>query len=231
MKKLTLLASSVILALAASSSSYADLSANITATNDYVWRGISQTGNGSAVQGGLDYTEGGFFAGTWISNTSGTSETDLYFGYGGEAGDFGYSAMFIHYWYPSAQGDSDFGEIALDFSYGLLSFGTALTVVSQIDDDTAAFAEGDIYYYVGISGNVEETWNLSATYGFYDFDADGLAGVGDISYGYFEVAATKDLGDFGEIAIALSIADDEAANVGNANGDEAITRISWSKSF
>lgn len=223
---------SATLALMASLPSHAELAANITATNDYVWRGISQTQNGSAVQGGLDYTQGGFFAGTWISNTSfGSSETDLYTGFGGEVGDFGYSAMFIYYWYPGVKADSDFGEIALDFSYSLLSFGAAVTVVSEIQEDTAAFAEGDVHYYIGIGGEIEETWNLSATYGFYDFDADGVTGVGDLSYGYFEVAATKDLGDFGEVSIALSVADDEARNVGSANSDEPISRISWSKSF
>jgi hypothetical protein len=44
-------------------------SANIGAVSNYIWRGVSQTGDGAAVQGGLDVAhESGFYAGTWASN-------------------------------------------------------------------------------------------------------------------------------------------------------------------
>ncbi len=46
-----------------------DFSANIGAVSNYIWRGVSQTGDGAAVQGGLDVGhESGFYAGTWASN-------------------------------------------------------------------------------------------------------------------------------------------------------------------
>ncbi len=44
-------------------------SANIGAVSNYIWRGVTQTGDQAAVQGGLDVAhESGFYAGTWISN-------------------------------------------------------------------------------------------------------------------------------------------------------------------
>ncbi len=44
-------------------------SANIGAVSNYMWRGVTQTQDGAAVQGGLDVShESGFYAGTWASN-------------------------------------------------------------------------------------------------------------------------------------------------------------------
>ena len=45
------------------------ISANIGAVSNYMWRGVTQTLDGPAVQGGLDFShESGFYAGTWASN-------------------------------------------------------------------------------------------------------------------------------------------------------------------
>ncbi len=44
-------------------------SANIGAVSNYVWRGVTQTGDQAAIQGGLDVAHAsGFYAGTWASN-------------------------------------------------------------------------------------------------------------------------------------------------------------------
>ena len=44
-------------------------SANIGAVSNYIWRGVTQTGDGAAIQGGLDVShESGFYVGTWASN-------------------------------------------------------------------------------------------------------------------------------------------------------------------
>lgn len=44
-------------------------SANIGVVSNYMWRGVTQTGDQAAVQGGLDVAhESGFYAGTWASN-------------------------------------------------------------------------------------------------------------------------------------------------------------------
>ena len=46
-----------------------DFSANIGAVSNYIWRGVTQTGDGAAIQGGLDVAhESGFYIGTWASN-------------------------------------------------------------------------------------------------------------------------------------------------------------------
>ena len=79
---------------------------NVTLTSDYVFRGISQANEDPAIQGGFDFTSGGFYIGTWGSNVDFGSdahvELDLYLGYTKEyANGFGWDAGLIQYFYPS----------------------------------------------------------------------------------------------------------------------------------
>ena len=49
----------------------AEITTNLGATSDYRYRGISQTQNAPAIQGGIDYTnKNGFYAGNWNSSVS-----------------------------------------------------------------------------------------------------------------------------------------------------------------
>lgn len=65
---------------------------NIGVVSDFVFRGISQTDNKPAVQGGVDYIhEGGLYAGGWASTldipgSDAKARADLYGGYGGKWG-------------------------------------------------------------------------------------------------------------------------------------------------
>ena len=83
---------------------YAELSGNVSVTNNYIWRGLTQSINESAVQGGIDYAdESGFYIGTWASNVSYDSddaysyEHDIYFGFSGEAEGFSYDVGYLYY--------------------------------------------------------------------------------------------------------------------------------------
>jgi hypothetical protein len=65
----TLAAASLISMSSALAEGPWDFSANIGAVSNYMWRGVTQTGDGAAVQGGLDVAhESGFYIGTWASN-------------------------------------------------------------------------------------------------------------------------------------------------------------------
>lgn len=83
MKKFLLAVAAVAaIAVAGSASAEGTVSYNLAATNDYVFRGISQTDGDGAISGGIDYSNGMFYAGTWASNVSfgHTYEVDLYAG-------------------------------------------------------------------------------------------------------------------------------------------------------
>ena len=85
MKKVLL----AILALAGFTLAHADVTGNLGLTSDYRFRGISQSQNAPAVQGGVDYTHSsGLYIGNWNSSvssqlyTNGAGvESDLYAGY------------------------------------------------------------------------------------------------------------------------------------------------------
>lgn len=90
----------------------AGTSGNIAVTSDYVFRGVSQTNEEPALQGGIEYaSDAGFYIGAWGSSISWLSdgsgdvssnvELDGYLGYRGQAGArFTYDLGVLGYWYP-----------------------------------------------------------------------------------------------------------------------------------
>ena len=53
------------------------ITANVTITNNYIYRGLTQTDFKPAIQGGFDYAhESGFYIGNWNSSISWVSNTD-----------------------------------------------------------------------------------------------------------------------------------------------------------
>ncbi|MCG5526055.1 TorF family putative porin [Ectothiorhodospira haloalkaliphila] len=177
---------------AVTSTASAEVSANIGFTSNYLFRGVSESGDDSAVQGGLDYEhEGGFYIGTWTSSLGGggSYELDGYFGVAGEIGDsgVGFDVGYIYYAYP-ADDDADFGELygALDFMgfYGMVNF------VTNADESEL---EDTISYELGYSHDVMPGMSLGATIGYVDWDDSDWE-----DYTWWSLHATKetDLGDF-----------------------------------
>lgn len=85
---------------------------NVSATSDYVFRGLSQTWGDPALQGGVDYNAGRFHAGAWTSNVSRNSypggglEVDLYADAAfWQHGDWSARAGLYAYLYPGANLD------------------------------------------------------------------------------------------------------------------------------
>lgn len=79
---------------------------NISLVSDYVWRGLSQTDNGPALQGGMDYKNGNAYAGVWLTNVEDQSgseglpvEMDVYFGYDHKFTGFNIDTSIITYNY------------------------------------------------------------------------------------------------------------------------------------
>jgi hypothetical protein len=68
MKKLIGAAIAAGATMAGASAANAEISANVQLTSDYVFRGVSLSDNNPAIQGGLDWSNDQFYAGTWASN-------------------------------------------------------------------------------------------------------------------------------------------------------------------
>jgi hypothetical protein len=69
-------------AFAADAPEVSPITANVTVASNYIYRGLTQTNNKPAIQGGFDYAhESGFYVGNWNSNISWISDQ-----YGGGLG-------------------------------------------------------------------------------------------------------------------------------------------------
>ena len=94
----------------------AQIEGNVAITSNYVFRGISQTGDGPAISGGFDLaTESGLYVGVWGSSVDfsddTTMEMDVYAGYGWEAYGWGFDAGVIYYAYPDSPDGQNFVEV------------------------------------------------------------------------------------------------------------------------
>lgn len=114
----------VLLGLGASSVYSAEVESNFALSNDYIWRGMTQTDEGFAYSGGVDVSgDNGAYIGLWGSKVDfgpdddSNMEVDVYFGYSDESErgvsfDIGY----ISYNYPG-ESDLDFEEIYVGLGY------------------------------------------------------------------------------------------------------------------
>lgn len=199
--------------------SVAEVTGNIGVTSNYVWRGMTQTVDGAAIQGGLDYAhDSGFYLGTWASNVDfGASpgyELDIYGGYSGSAGEIGYDIGLIGYLYPDPDNDgSDFYEAYGSVSYGMFSAGLNYQLDAQFTD------ENYVYYFAGLSFDLANDFSLGATLGNYDLRKDG----DDITH--WQIDLTKGAGDFGDFTMSYSGADEDSGD------DDPKVFVSWSKGF
>jgi len=150
------------------------LSANVGATSNYLWRGVTQTNNDAAVSGGIDYSaSSGFYAGVWTSNASWaenmTYEADIYGGFSGDLGNgFGYDVGYIYYGYDS-DANSDFSEVYANLSYGAFSIGYN----TLVDSDANGSFGDDTYITADAEFEVAKDLSLAFHLGNYDFDAGG----------------------------------------------------------
>ena len=190
----------VIMSLA-SVSSYAGVSANVSFTTDYIWRGMTQS-DGPAVQGGFDYeADSGFYAGFWGSNVNFNNgngqELDYYAGYGFSLGDVGVDVGYITYDYPDSDPDLKFEEIYLGFSFGALGLTYASGQDEAPDYVEVSYGIGPVSFSYGDYDEYGE--NTTISYGFacgsyecgisvYDF---GDAGYGADEDGvFFSISAS-----------------------------------------
>ncbi|MCF6280752.1 MAG: TorF family putative porin [Candidatus Polarisedimenticolaceae bacterium] len=232
LKKLILASGAIALAATSFQGSAADLemSTNIAAGSNYVWRGATQTANASAISGGIDAAHSsGLYVGTWTSNVSGGHEVDFYAGYAGEVADFGYDVGLIYYGYTESA-DADFTELAVSASYNVLTLGVNYTLDGDADEDTDQFVSEDVYYYAALSVDMPQDFSLGITAGSYDFTNDSSSN--STSYSHYQIDIGKSAGDFGDFTMSFSKAGKEAnSDSDDIPTDDALVFVTWGKTF
>ena len=163
-----------------------DLSANVSATNNYIWRGLTQTENEAAVQGGIDYAaDSGFYVGTWASNVNYGAGDVLYAGYAFETGDMSWDIGYLYYNYDG-EAEFDFGEVYLQLGFGGFSAGAWVLTNTEADEaPTQDFDAGEAYYLsLNYAFTVRDDVEIGLHVGYHEGDfAEAFNGVDG---GYFD---------------------------------------------
>ncbi|HEX20442.1 MAG TPA: hypothetical protein ENG78_06455 [Acidiferrobacteraceae bacterium] len=167
------------------------LSGNVALTSDYIFRGVSQSNEKMAIQGGFDYEhKKGFYGGIWSSNVSSALyngsgiETDLYFGFKGKfSSNFEYDVGFIEYSYPGSSPSTDYDEVYFGVSYK--SFSAKYYAGVDAGNDEL----GD-YFEVGYDLGLPKGFSV----GFHVGDWDAVTATGD--YTDYKISLARKFGGF-----------------------------------
>ena len=200
------------------------LTFNVGVVSDYLFRGISQTHGGPAIQGGADYAfSNGLYVGAWASSISwvknwtgdGSLEIDVYGGYKGSISpDLGFDVGYITYNYPG-KGPANAGlanpntqELYAALSYKWLtakySYATSSHFVGWFGG--AALNEntrGSDYLELNANYDMGDGWTLIGHIGTQKIKSNSPA-----SYTDWKVGASKDVG-FGVVSLTYSDTDAE----------------------
>lgn len=170
--------------LAGSGASMAELTGNVAVVSDYVFDGVSQTDNGPALQGGVDYAmESGLYVGFWGSTvdfgpgTDSNLETDWYIGYGFGDENVAFDFGFVWYQYLPTDDDIDYSEIWVG-----VTFAENFTLKYWYADDYANLGVSSSRLKATYSVAINDDWSIPLEYTFTDPEE------GD-SYNHFKIGA------------------------------------------
>jgi uncharacterized protein (TIGR02001 family) len=227
-----ILASALATALLGSGAALAEdspFSANVSIVSDYAYRGISQTNQRPALQGGFDYAhDSGFYVGMWGSNVSwlrdaekglGVSsnnslEIDVYAGYATELGPIGLDVGVLQYYYPGDYGNGwkaatgmknpNTLEGYVGVSWEFLSFTYSHSFTNLFGFEKSKNSQ---YYDLSASYEVMDGLTLDAHYGYQRIK-------GNDNYKDWKLGATYAYGgfDFGLHYVDTNIKHDKLAD-------------------
>jgi uncharacterized protein (TIGR02001 family) len=211
-------------ALAPVAASAADgFSFNVGAVTDYRYRGLSQSRLEPAVQGGADFTQGGFYAGAWASTIKWTKdsggggdvEVDLYGGYKGSVNqDLSFDVGALTYQYPGNKLDEvgGFDDATTYEVYGAMTFGPVTAKYSHSVSNLFGNPDSKNSGYADLSGSFEwEGLSLVPHIGYQDIKGPN----GNFSYTDYSFTVSKDFN--GLVVSGALIGTDIDINLGGAN--------------
>lgn len=168
----------------------AEVTGNIGVVSQYIFRGYAEDDR-TSLQGGLDYAhDSGFYLGTWWSTLNYTeggatnnNEVDVYAGYGGSAGDFGYDVGLLYFYYTgdgegsrtvdgetvaTEDGDSNTPEAYVAGSIGPFGLSANYSLA-----DSLWANQGDIYLNASYATDLPNDFGLGVSVGYYSYEEEG----------------------------------------------------------
>jgi len=198
------------------------ITANVSIVSDYAFRGVSQSNQRPAIQGGFDYAhDSGLYIGVWASSISDGSaglETNLYGGYTFEAGPFAFDIGLLRYYYPGKEWSAgNTTEAYVGVSWEFLTFKYSHATTDLFGQPKS---KGSGYYDLSASYEIMDGLTLDAHYGY-----SHVKGSGNKSYKDWSLGVTKSYGgvDFGLHYVDTDISNDRLP--------DARVVLSVSKSF
>jgi uncharacterized protein (TIGR02001 family) len=195
-----------------------EFSGNVNLTNNYIYRGFTQTDGDFAIQGGFDVAHSsGVYAGVWASNidfndqtiqngdtVSSSIEIDLYGGYAGDFGNsmFNYDVGFIYYAYPGSPNGSQYDFVEFGLTLGADLGAASFSVGAWYSPDFFGGIGDSLYVPIGIEvpipvGDGPISLAASANVGFNKyFDMDPLD---DDTYINWDIGMTVSIEDYFDI--------------------------------
>ncbi len=235
-KKSVLKMSALAVAFAAAAApitAAAEVTGSLGISNFYLWRGLDLTSGAGNVHGSLDYShESGLYAGVWGSSeravagvtTEGApvatpgGETDVYFGFAGEAGGLSYDISYWSYIYPGIdQGIGEAGEVILGLGMGGFDLGVYLSVADD-DDGDKAFAKDK---YLTLSYAYDK---FGVTVGTWMFDAD------EIDYTHVDVSYSP-VENLTFTASKVVASDDDVVNIFVTDDQDVLFNVGYAFTF
>ena len=183
-----------------------DFSANVGIVSEYAFRGVQQSDENLAIQGGFDWShDSGVYAGVWGSNVDfndgdeANVEIDLYAGYAGGFSGFTYDVGILYYAYPGADNDLNYdyveGKFTLGYDFGVLALSGSIFYSPEFfaDSDDAVYYSGDVEvplpYDFTLTGHIgRQTIDDNAAFALPDYTDWGI-GIGYTLAG-FDLSAT-----------------------------------------
>lgn len=236
--KAMMAAGAAALAMGSMGADAASYSGNVAVATDYVFRGISQTQERPAIQGGFDATfDSGIYAGIWASNvnfgTDASTEMDYYGGYSGSFGcaSCSYKIGFIYYDYD---GDPqfDYVEAAASVTYGGLTIGLNYSPEYLGDGTTDAVGdEVEFYYpYANYSYALPADFTLALHVAMNIMSEDGVFEPGEDEYTEWSLGVSRTFAEIGGITLGLTYWDTTVDDLFGVDADDADARVVFSAS-
>jgi len=228
-----LLAPSFVFAADAAPASDFTASYNVGLFSQYIFRGLTQTNNKPALQGGFDVShKSGLYIGGWASNVSwlrdnagtstaplynsgGSLEIDLYGGFKTEVQGVGIDLGALQYYYPGSLNNAVYDKANTTELYGALSYGWLQAKVSGVvSKDAWGFGKK---YNASTNGDDERgTYyaELNANIPLADTGITALIHVGRQEFNQAKSAPTNPEASYTDWKIGLTKGFDGGLNIG-----------------
>lgn len=213
------------------------ITGNLSFVSDYSFRGLSQTLEEPAIQGGFDYAHSsGLYLGTWGSNVSqnlydpANMEWDFYGGWAKTFGDFGVNVGAILYYYPGGEptpgekydtteiyGGGSWKWISAKLSYAVTDFfgGNQTTFPGAFSDGS----DGSMYIELNATYPINDAFSISAHIG--QQTVEGTAPGVDLDYTDYKLGVNYLWSGF-NFGLAYKDTDAVEANYTYSKGTESV---------